>query len=123
MRIAISNAGWYTFPDRKRDFPFGLNNLPVTDDQLKKMYGKEVFVVLGEADTATDSPNYNKGPEYDWQGTGRYQRGQQFFSSSSQIAASMNTPFRWKLITLPGVAHSNASTAKAIGALFKMNLR
>jgi hypothetical protein len=123
MRVAISNAGWYTFPDRKRDFPFGLNNVPVGDDNLKKLYSKEVFVVLGEADTATNSTNYNKGPEYDWQGTGRFQRGQSFYAASEQLAGSLRTPFRWKLITMPGVAHSNASTAKAIGALFKMNLR
>ena len=123
LRVAIANAGWYTFPEAKRDFPVGLNKVPVTEEQLKRLYQKEVFVVLGEADTATNSSNYNKGPEYDWQGTGRYQRGQSYFQSSEKLAASLRSPFRWKLITLPGVAHSNASTAKAIGALFKMNLR
>lgn len=123
MRVAIANAGWYTFPDRKRDYPFGLNQVPVSDETLKRLYGKEIFMVLGEADTVTTSANYNNGPEYDWQGSGRYQRGQSFYRASGQVAGSLNTPFRWKLITLPGVAHSNASTAKAIGALFKMNLR
>jgi hypothetical protein len=35
----------------------------------------------------------------------------------------MNTVFNWKLITVPGVAHSNEQMAKMAGALFKMNIK
>ena len=122
-RVMMANAGWYTLPDLKTEFPFGLGRSPVSDTDLKSVFNKEVYLVLGEADTDTTSANFQKGPEYNKQGANRYERGQNYFRACTQAAADMKTPFRWKLISMPGVAHSNAETAKAAGALFKMNLR
>lgn len=123
QRVMMANAGWYTLPDLKTDFPFGLQDAPLTAKDLKTVFNKEVFVVLGESDTDTTSANFQKGPEYNRQGANRYERGQYYFRFSTSVAADLKIPFRWKLISLPGVAHSNAETAKAAGALFKMNLR
>ena len=123
QRVMMANAGWYTLPDQKAQFPFGLDGSPVSTSDLKTVFNKEVYVVLGESDTDTTSANFQKGPEYNKQGANRYERGQNYFRACTQAAADMKTPFRWKLISMPGVAHSNAETAKAAGALFKMNLR
>lgn len=123
QRVMMANAGWYTLPELKTDFPFGLDRSPVSASDLKAVFNKEVFVVLGESDTDTTSSNFQKGPEYNKQGLNRYERGQNYFRVCTQAAAALKVPFRWKLISLPGVAHSNAETAKAAGSLFKMNLR
>lgn len=123
QRVMMANAGWYTLPDLNTEFPFGLQQSPVSANDLKTVFNKEVYVVLGESDTDTTSANFQKGPEYNRQGTTRYERGQYYFQYCTSAASTLKTPFRWKLISLPGVAHSNAETAKAAGALFKMNLR
>ncbi|MFM7672593.1 MAG: hypothetical protein ACKO6Q_08395 [Bacteroidota bacterium] len=122
-RVMMANAGWYTLPELKTDFPFGLDRSVVSETDLKTVFSKEVFLVLGESDTDTTSANFQKGPEYNKQGLNRYERGQNYFRACTRAAADLKTPFRWKLISMPGVAHSNAETAKAAGALFKMNLR
>lgn len=123
QRVMIANAGWYTLPDLNTAFPFGLKQSPVSVNDLKTVFNKEVYVVLGESDTDTSSANFQKGPEYNLQGKTRYERGQYYFHTCMEQATSLIYPFRWKLISLPGVAHSNAETAKAAGALFKMNIR
>jgi hypothetical protein len=123
LRVMMANAGWYTLPELKTGFPFGLDRSPVSAADLKSVFSKEVFLVLGESDTDTTSANFQKGPAYNNQGLNRYERGQNYYRVCTQTAAVLKVPFRWKLISLPGVAHSNAETAKAAGALFKMNLR
>ncbi len=123
QRVMMANAGWYTLPDAQLEFPFGLARTPVQADHLQMVFNKEVYLVLGESDTDTTSANFQKGSEYNRQGLNRYERGRNYFSHCTKRAADLNTPFRWRLISLPGVAHSNAETAKAAGALFKMNLR
>lgn len=123
LRVMMANAGWYTMPDYTIDFPLGLRNSPIGKEALFSAYEKKVLVILGEADTDTTSTNFQKGPEYNKQGLNRFERGQTFFNVSAKRAKELNTPFHWKLITLPGVAHSNAETAIAAGALFKMNFQ
>lgn len=121
-KVMMANSGWYTLPDFNTEFPFGLKKSPVSSKDIKTVFGKDVIVVLGEADTDTTSANFQKGPEYSKQGHTRFERGNNYFAYCQATAKLLNSPFNWKLITLPGVAHSNAETAKAAGALFKMNL-
>ena len=121
-KVMMANSGWYTLPDFTTEFPFGLKNSPVSSKDIKTVFGKDVFVVLGEADTDTTSANFQKGPEYSKQGNTRFERGNFYFKYCLETAKRFNAIFNWKLATLPGVAHSNAETAKAAGALFKMNL-
>lgn len=121
-RAMISNAGWYTMPDVKIEFPFGIKDSPVDSMHLKDAFGKKVFVVLGESDTDTESPDFNKGPEYDVQGYNRFERGKNYFSFCKKTSLKLNTPFNWTLATVPGVAHSNKEISKFAAALFFMNL-
>ncbi len=122
IKAMVSNAGWYTFPDQNVAFPFGVKDSPAKNKNLQQAFNKKVFIVLGEADTATDSPDFNTEPIYNEQGLNRFERGQHFFTTSKTVAAQLKTPFNWVLATAPGVAHSNKEISKFAAALFFMNL-
>ncbi len=123
IKAVAANAGWYTMPDIKTAFPYGLKNTNVTADDLKKDYAKEVFIVLGENDTDTSSSLFQKEPVFNLQGLNRFERGLNYFAVSKQKAEELNTAFNWQLITVPGVAHSNKEIAKIAAALFTMKIR
>jgi len=123
MRVMAANAGWYTLPDFTTQYPFGLKNTPVKSENIQKMFAKEIYIVLGEADTDTTGANFNNGLPYSLQGATRFERGNHYFNLCAKTAKQMNTVFNWKLITVPGVAHSNEQMAKMTGALLKMNIK
>lgn len=122
IRAMSANAGWYTMPNDK-DFPFGLKGAPVGDDNLKAAFAKEVFIVLGEDDISVTDEDFNPGPPYSEQGETRFDRGLTFFETAKQKAKALNTPFNWKLFSVPGVGHSNKEISKFAAALFFMNIR
>lgn len=118
-KIFMANAGWYTLPDLETDYPFGIKNVLPVQNRLSDVFRKPVMLALGEADTDTTSANFQKGFPYSEQGANRFERGQYFFKSVRFVAGLQQWPLYWTLITLPGVAHSNAETAKQAGAFFR----
>lgn len=118
-KVFMANAGWYTLPDLTTNYPFGISDIPNASKSLNEFFMKPVFVVLGEADVDTTSENFQKGPVYNKQGLNRFERGNNFFQVAQRTARQNKIPFNWTLITLPGVAHSNAETAKQAGAIFR----
>lgn len=118
-KVFIANAGWYTLPDLQQNYPFGIKNIPRIDQHLNKFFAKPLLLALGEADTDTTSANFQKGEPYNLQGANRFERGKNFFKVAQAAASSSSSPFNWTLVTLPGVAHSNAETAKQAGAFFR----
>ena len=118
-KVFIANAGWYTLPDRKTNYPFGIKNIPQSDKALIPFFKKPLLLALGEADTDTTSANFQKGYPYSEQGANRFERGKNFFKVVRAAASNLRIPLQWTMITLPGVAHSNAETAKQAGAFFR----
>jgi poly(3-hydroxybutyrate) depolymerase len=112
-RIVVANAGWYTMPDRDIPFPYGLGGMDVSDAALAAALARPVVVLLGEADTDPAHPNLRRNAETDRQGLHRFARGHAFFKSARTAAARLGTPFGWRLVTVPGVAHENAGMARA----------
>lgn len=123
IRAVCANAGWYTMPNTEKDFPFGLKGAGVNADDLKSVFSKEVFIVLGEDDISANSEDFNSGPPYSEQGDSRYDRGLTFFETARLKAKAIGSPFNWKLYTVPHVAHSNKEISKFAAALFFMNMR
>lgn len=121
-KVMIANAGWYTLPDLSSTYPFGVSNIPFANKAISSFFGKPVYMVLGEQDVDTTSANFQKGLPYSLQGATRYERGRFFYDYCKQNAARLNLPFNWHLFTMPGVAHSNAETAKLAGAIFRSKL-
>jgi poly(3-hydroxybutyrate) depolymerase len=118
-KVFIANAGWYTLPDGQRDYPFGIRNIPQIDKSIHQFYSKPVLLALGEADTDTTSANFQRGVPYSLQGANRFERGKNFFRTVQSAARVHGTSLRWTMVSLPGVAHSNAETAKQAGAFFR----
>ncbi|MFM8805986.1 MAG: hypothetical protein ACKOD1_01365 [Sphingomonadales bacterium] len=118
-KVFISNAGWYTLPDMQNDYPFGVKNIPQIKKNIHQFFSKPVLLALGEADTDTTSVNFQKGEPYSSQGANRFERGKNFFRTVQATAGAQGASLHWTMISLPGVAHSNAETAKQAGAFFR----
>ena len=118
-KVFIANAGWYTLPDMQNDYPFGIKNIPQIKKNINQFFSKPVLLALGEADIDTTSANFQKGEPYSLQGATRFERGKNFFQTVQGAAKAQGASLRWTMISLPGVAHSNAETAKQAGAFFR----
>ena len=116
--IVIANAGSYTLPLTDRPFPEGLAGFPEAEASIRAAFARPVVVALGEADINPNHPSLPRQPWAQAQGPYRLARGQYFFALARQQAEARHTPFAWRLLTVPGVAHENAGMARAsIGAL------
>ena len=115
-RIISANAGWYTMPDRDIPFPYGLKNIPVTNKDLTKEFAKPVIILLGENDTKTGGV-LRQTLLAAREGSNRFERGNKFFAMAKNEAETLGVPFNWKLITVPGVGHSDAKMAAAAAKL------
>jgi poly(3-hydroxybutyrate) depolymerase len=112
-KIVTANAGWYTRPDFTIDFPYGLNNTPVTENDLLAALQKPVVVLLGEADNDPEHPSLRRAAPAMAQGPHRLARGYYFYAQAKQLAEKHNIPFNWQLTTVPEVGHQNGLMAHA----------
>ncbi len=117
QRAVAANAGWYTMPNFRQLYPYGLKGTPCTLENLKKLYTRDVVILLGEADTSQTSSSLRRTPEAMLQGRFRFERGHSFFNAAQKMARQIGTPFNWHLQTVPGARHSNKQM-KAVAAKF-----
>lgn len=116
-RYLAANAGWYTFPDFERPFPFGLGGTPLEPSNLRAALAKDVVIVLGDRDTDPDGASLNRSDGAMQQSPHRFARGQAFFEAAQQVAEREGWVFGWRLRIVEGVAHSNGGIAKRISDL------
>jgi len=116
-KAVAANAGWYTVPDQKIAFPYGVSagRLPMED--LGKALGRRLTVLLGENDTNPNDSDLNNRAEARAQGRHRLERGLNFFEAAKRRAASMGVELRWSLKTVPGVGHSNRGMSRTAAAV------
>lgn len=110
--VVAANAGAYLLPNEKADYPYGIKNVPVTENELKRAYESHAIIMLGESDVQRGK-NLPTNPSAELQGKNRFVRGQNFFAQSQAKAAEIGAKFNWQMITVPNVAHSGVKTAKA----------
>ena len=110
--IMPANAGWYTVPTPGVPFPYGIKGVNFSEADMAAAFAKPVVVLLGEADTER-TKNLRQTPEADAQGANRFERGQHFYYKARSEAAKLDVPFRWRMVTVPGVGHSGSAMAKA----------
>lgn len=115
--VVIANAGSYSLPDLDRPFPEGLLGPAVTAAQLRAALAHPVVIALGEADTDPQHPSLPRQPWAMAQGPHRLARGRNFFAAAEAAARQLGGAFGWRLVTVPGVGHSNAGMAEALGPL------
>jgi poly(3-hydroxybutyrate) depolymerase len=109
--IISANAGSYTMPVRGIAFPFGLDGVAVTDDDLRRAFARPVVVLLGDQDIDPNHQSLPRQPGAMAQGPHRFARGDLFFETARRKAAELGAPFNWRLVPVPGVAHSNTNMA------------
>ena len=108
-RAIAANAGWYTIPDFGVDWPYGLSESGIMPDVLKSYFGRDLVVLLGDADVMREDEDLRKTPEAELQGPHRYARGHTFFRVARARAADLEVDFGWRLQEVAGAGHSNAS--------------
>jgi hypothetical protein len=101
-----SNAGVYTMPTRGTDpYPYSLKGLDLTDEDLKRLFSLDFFIILGEEDVVQDA-YFLKTNAAMRQGENRLQRGKKFYSIAKKEAQRLNLKLKWQLITIPGCGHN-----------------
>jgi len=118
VEVAIAaNAGSYTMPIYpawyQSSFPWSLDKERVGEGQLKMALARRLVVMLGENDTDPNHRHLPKAKEAKAQGSNRLERGQNFYKNAQQQAATLRTPLNWKLVIIPGIAHSDSGMGKA----------
>lgn len=113
LGLAIAaNAGWYTLPEPKTDWPYGVNGVEAVCERADWVQ-RPLLILLGEADNDPKAEFLRRTPEADAQGLNRLARGHTFFAAGRNAALEENVTFGWRLEVVPGVAHDNAGMAKA----------
>lgn len=121
-KAVAANAGWYTMPI-DRAFPYGLKQSGLSPDELRRVFGQRLVILLAEGDTREDDENLLKTPEAMAQGPHRFARGQAFFREAEKAAGKLAAPLHWELKTVPGVEHDNAQMASwGAKALFEQGV-
>lgn len=111
---AISaNAGWYTLPVFDLSFPYGLRNTSVSEAQVEAFFRRPLVLQLGESDINPEHRTLERNAEADRQGIHRYARGLNFMAVGKREAERRGIPLAWKLVTVPGVGHSNRRMAES----------
>jgi pimeloyl-ACP methyl ester carboxylesterase len=123
FRAVAANSGWYTLPtdgngtDRNYFMPYGLQGSPVTSDDIKQAFSRELVVLLGSEDTATASEDKNVrgSAKAEAQGPNRLTRGQFYFSHASSQAKAIGAKFAWLTDTALGAGHDKDEVAASAG--------
>jgi hypothetical protein len=111
--LVAANVGWYATPDFAQSWPYGLKGSVVAETELKTAFARPLLILLGDQDTDPKDSSLRRAPEAMQQGFHRFARGHHFFDISQAKADSLETPYRWRLRTVPGVAHDNRGMAIA----------
>lgn len=110
-RAISANAGWYMLPDPGVAFPYGLKGTTCDEAAVRRAFATPLVLLLGEEDVNPDHPQLRKTPGAIRQGRTRLERGRRYFAAAKARAEQMHVPFAWKLVTVPGVAHSDRKMA------------
>ncbi len=108
-RIAVGAAGWYTFPDLSRRYPYGLRDsdaLPGVRFDLAAILRIPALVLVGEWDTERD-PAFKRAPHLDRiQGLTRIERGRRWATAMREAARQRNLQTVYRFEILPRCGHS-----------------
>lgn len=112
-RAYAANAGWYTLPDPRIPFPYGLRNAPPPGADLREAFGTPMRILLGTRDTDHADPNLRHDELSDQQGPNRLERGVHYYAVAQEQAAAVSAPFWWTMQLVPEVAHDGAAMSRA----------
>ena len=107
-RYAVSAAGWYTFPDESRDFPYGLRYPPSGLNMSRQRLFLSVpgCAFVGMRDQRR-GPSLRQREHVDaQQGSTRIERAMRWTEAMNACAQALDLPPPLQLRQLPGTGHS-----------------
>ena len=107
-KVAMANAGFYTFANPAIKYPFGIKNMDVSDERLQWFLSLKGGVFLGGEDNNSKHSSLPVMRKAKKQGDHRLERGTNFFNHLVGLGVKKNMPFRWRYQVVPGVSHDNA---------------
>jgi len=116
-KFIAANAGWYTMPDFSVEYPYGLKNSGIAEEELPQILAQPLTVLLGNADIDVNADKLRKTPEAEAQGANRLERGQAMYLLGKTRAEQLGVPFNWRLLIVNGADHDNAKMAPAAATL------
>ena len=108
QRVVIVNPSTYVWPTRGERFPYGFGGLPAAladDAAIRRYLAQPVTILLGTADV-NRNPDLNVREGAERQGANRFERGLNAFRAAQAAAHANGWPFHWRLVEVPGIAHS-----------------
>ncbi|WP_296955537.1 alpha/beta hydrolase [uncultured Dialister sp.] len=115
--IICANSGWFTMPDEKIAYPYGMKDLPVSRGDFIRAFSRPVYMLMGGNDISRKKP-FRDTPEADAQGMNRMERCNNYFKACEEKAKELNIPFRWQKSIVPGAAHEGVKMAEGAMKLF-----
>ena len=112
-RAVAANPGFYTLPRYMEEFPYGLKKTGMAPEAVKDVFGKELFILLGDHDTLEHQKSLNKSIGAMRQGKYRFARGMNFYKVAQEESSKLGVTLTWKLQTVAGAGHSNSQMAGA----------
>lgn len=116
-RAVAANAGWYTMPLDTLEFPYGLRNSGISEEDVRSAFSKSTVILLGDQDIDSTQSNLRQTPEANAQGPHRFARGHSFWLTVNEVAERIGAPLAWRIDTVPGAHHSDALMAPKAAAL------
>lgn len=107
----VANAGWWTFPDKDTDFPYGIKGM-MTDSEIKALFSKRIIIIAGENDI--QQKNVRQSCRAQAQGKTRYERAKNLFSFCEKLAKTAGYPLNWTFHSIPNLTHNSYAAGKYV---------
>lgn len=108
-----ANAGWYLLPDEYDDYPCGISDVAIEDNDLENSYAKDLVLTLGTDDDDPHASGLNHDECAEAQGSHRYERGHFFYTYAQADAWSRGHWFNWTVVDVPGAGHDADSMVES----------
>ncbi len=107
---AIANgSGWYTMPSFEQEFESGLRSTPVTEDTLKKAFGKKLVILMGEKDFVSKiRPKSYAETTHQFD---RLWRARFFYEEARTKSKELGVELKWIFRIVPDADHNNPKHA------------
>ena len=107
-RLALAAPGWFTMPNAKQPFPFGLGDAPVLEGRvadLDRILSIPVLLTVGAEDTRRDKSLNRNALVESSQGKTRLERAHRWYEAISSAASARGMALQTQLKLLPGAGH------------------
>ncbi len=112
--IIIANPSTHAMPVLHERAPYGFKGLFSTEEadrRLRAYLTAPITIYLGKEDKGTR--NLSRSTAAIRQGSNRLKRGRFAFRTAQGMAKSLGSPCHWRLVEVPGVAHSSRAMLEA----------